>query len=174
MIFLTVGTLFPFDRLVKSVDNAVAEGLIKQKVFAQIGKTSFKPRNMQYVEVLDKKSFDEKVADADYLVGHAGIVNDECVRLPVVRTERHIFNQYVIRVPRRDELKESLQEASIGTEIYYPVPMHLQECFSYLGYKPGDLPESEKAAQETLALPVYPEVGDEQAEYVIKCIADFY
>ncbi len=87
---------------------------------------------------------------------------------------RHIFNQYVIRVPRRNELQSFLKERSVGSEVYYPLPLHLQECFAYLGMKPGSLPESERAAAETLALPVYPELTDDQARYVVDCIRAFY
>ena len=87
---------------------------------------------------------------------------------------RHIFNQYVIRVPRRDALREFLTQRNVGTEVYYPVPLHLQKCFEYLGYKPGDFPESERAAHETLALPVYPELNQEQLAYVVGCIGDFF
>ena len=100
---------------------------------------------------------------------------DEIV-LPFDRpNSRHIYNQFVIRVPgRRDELKKHLAENNVGTDIYYPVPLHLQECFAYLGYKKGDLPESEKAAGETFALPIYPEMRPEQQEYVTERIAEFF
>src|SRR5436309_6241102 len=94
--------------------------------------------------------------------------------LPKVVTDRHIFNQYVIRVPRRDQLKAALQKKGVGTEVYYPVPMHLQECFAYLGHPAGSFPESEAAANETLALPVYPELTDAQARYVVECTREFF
>ncbi|HET9358465.1 MAG TPA: DegT/DnrJ/EryC1/StrS family aminotransferase, partial [Vicinamibacterales bacterium] len=96
------------------------------------------------------------------------------VVLPSAVTDRHVFNQYVIRVAARDELKTRLQEKGVGTEIYYPVPMHQQECFASLGYSAGDFPESETAASQTLALPIYPELTDEQASYVVDCIRGFY
>ncbi len=110
----------------------------------------------------------------DRLLGAAGLVAPERVRIPPVFASRHIFNQYVIRVPRRDELKAALQADGVATEIYYPVPLHLQACFAHLGYRPGDLPESERAARETLALPVFPELTDEQAEYVVDRIRAFF
>jgi dTDP-4-amino-4,6-dideoxygalactose transaminase len=88
-------------------------------------------------------------------------------------TGRHIFNQYVIRVSRRNELQSYLQSKGVGTEVYYPVPMHLQECFSYLGHKPGAFPESEQAANETLALPVQPELTEAQLRYVVDCVREF-
>ena len=94
--------------------------------------------------------------------------------LPEIVTDRHIFNQYIIRVDRRDDLLTYLKERSVGCEIYYPVPFHLQQCFAYLGYNPGDFPHSEAAAKETLAIPIYPELSDEQVEYVVDCISDFY
>jgi dTDP-4-amino-4,6-dideoxygalactose transaminase len=87
---------------------------------------------------------------------------------------RHIFNQYVVRVQRRDALKQRLAEHSIGTEIYYPVPLHLQACFAYLNYRPGDFPHSERAAEETLALPIYPELEEAQLAHVAATIIDFY
>jgi dTDP-4-amino-4,6-dideoxygalactose transaminase len=96
------------------------------------------------------------------------------VSLPAVVTDRHIFNQYVIRVSDRDELQAFLKAKGVGTEVYYPVPMHLQECFAYLGYTPGAFPESEWAAQETLALPIYPELTESQARFVVECICEFF
>lgn len=87
---------------------------------------------------------------------------------------RHIFHQYVIRVPgNRDALMEHLKARGIGTKIYYPIPLHLQACFNYLGYKEGQFPESESAAKETVALPVYPELSEEQQVYVVESIKSF-
>lgn len=96
------------------------------------------------------------------------------VVLPKRTSDRHIFNQYVIRVPERDMLKSILRQKGIVTETYYPVPLHLQECFTYLGGKVGEFPESEAAAKETLALPIYPEVSDAQAQYVVECVVEFF
>ena len=96
------------------------------------------------------------------------------VILPATVTDRHVFNQYVVRVSARDRLKADLQKNGIGTEVYYPVPMHVQECFKNLGYQAGDFPESEGAASHTLALPIYPELADEQALHVVTCIREFF
>jgi dTDP-4-amino-4,6-dideoxygalactose transaminase len=87
---------------------------------------------------------------------------------------RHIFNQYVVRVAERDRLRDFLAQRGIGTEIYYPVPLHRQKCFEYLGYREGDFPESERAARETLALPIYPELDAMQLKHVVLSIGEFY
>ena len=87
---------------------------------------------------------------------------------------QHVFHQYVIRVHRRDELRGFLTERGIGTEIYYPIPLHLQACFSYLGYAEGDLPESERAAGDVLAIPMFPELTEDEQRWVVESIGEFY
>lgn len=86
----------------------------------------------------------------------------------------HIYHQFVVRAWKRDELRGFLTERQIGTEIYYPLPLHLQKCFAYLGYKAGDLPESERAAKEVLALPIFPELREDEQQRVVSAIAEFY
>jgi dTDP-4-amino-4,6-dideoxygalactose transaminase len=85
----------------------------------------------------------------------------------------HVFHQYVVRVPRRDALRAFLAERSIGSEVYYPVPLHLQQCFASLGYAEGAFPESERAAKEVLALPMFPELALDKQQRVVTAIAEF-
>ena len=109
------------------------------------------------------KYYDERFAELGPSVKTPG-VRDGC---------RHIYNQYTIRVPDRDSLKQYLTDKHIGCAIYYPVPLHLQECFKELGYREGDLPESEAAANAVLSLPVYPELSCAQQDYVVDAISDY-
>jgi dTDP-4-amino-4,6-dideoxygalactose transaminase len=107
------------------------------------------------------------------LLGEAGL--GETVVAPVEPAGSfHTYHLFVVRVPRRDELRAHLAAKGIGTGIYYPVPLHLQECFAALQYRPGSLPHAERAARDTIALPVYPEVTEQQQEYVVECIAEFF
>ncbi len=99
---------------------------------------------------------------------------DRLITPQAVASRRHIFNQYVVRVQRRDALKSFLAERGIGSEIYYPVPLDRQACFAYLGHRPGDFAESERAAAETLALPIYPELTEEQLGAVVSAVAEFF
>jgi dTDP-4-amino-4,6-dideoxygalactose transaminase len=109
----------------------------------------------------------------DAAFASAGLANK--LKTPhAAKNGRHIFNQYVVRVQNRDTLKDFLAERGIGTEIYYPVPLHLQQCFAYLNHVTGDFPESERAAKETLALPIYPELDQVQLDAVVASIAEFY
>lgn len=107
------------------------------------------------------------------LFSQAGL--DGKIIMPLEKENRHIYNQFVIRVPdKRDRLRAFLQDSDIGTEVYYPVPLHLQKCFSFLDYRENDFPESERAALQTLALPIYPELTRIQQEYIVDRIKDFF
>lgn len=109
------------------------------------------------------------------LFQETGLVGDKIISLPALGEGRsHVFNQYVTRLQRRDELKQHLDQEGIQSAIYYPLPLHLQPCFSYLGYQRGDLPNSELVASQVLALPMYPELTSEQQENVVQKIGDFY
>ncbi len=114
------------------------------------------------------------------LFTQSGLIQKRKITLPTAayaqegRPRGHIYNQFVVRVPERDRLMAHLKQQGIGTEIYYPVPFHLQECFRSLGYRKGDFPEAERAANETLALPIYPELTAEQQACVVESITEFY
>jgi dTDP-4-amino-4,6-dideoxygalactose transaminase len=104
---------------------------------------------------------------------HAAIYNrafadSNVIAPPIDPVNESIYNQYVVRVRNRDAVKKRLADKGIGSAVYYPIPLHLQECFKYLGHNEGDLPESERACRDVLALPVYPELPTEQVEYVAK------
>ncbi|HEX4152641.1 MAG TPA: DegT/DnrJ/EryC1/StrS family aminotransferase [Steroidobacteraceae bacterium] len=126
------------------------------------------------------KYLDEWTAARQRNAAHYGAAFEQAgllsrITLPRVPARgRHIFNQFVIRTGRRDELRAFLTERGIGTEIYYPVPLHQQECFAYLGHARGDFPESERAAGETLALPIYPELSPAQLDAVVARVAEFF
>ncbi len=104
----------------------------------------------------------------------ASVISEDIVLPGSDARAGHVFHQYVIRVPRRDELRVYLAERKIGTEIYYPIPLHLQTSLSSLGYVKGDFPVSERAAAEVLALPIYPEIREDEQETVVRAIAAFY
>lgn len=117
----------------------------------------------------------ELFAEAGLVATGAQPENSAPIRLPYTSPDaHHVFHQYVVRAYRRDELREFLTARQIGTEVYYPIPLHLQPCFGYLGYREGDFPEAERAAKEVLALPMFPELTESEQEWVVKSIADFY
>jgi dTDP-4-amino-4,6-dideoxygalactose transaminase len=120
----------------------------------------------------------QRAATYDRLLADAGFVSKKSdSQVKALQTSPkafHVFHQYVIRVARRDELRKFLGDRKIGTEVYYPIPLHLQPCFAYLGYSAGDLPESERAAAEVLALPMFPELTEAEQERVVESIAEFY
>jgi len=120
----------------------------------------------------------QRAGTYDRLLADAGLVskksNSPVRSLSISPHAFHVFHQYVIRAHRRDELRKFLGDRKIGTEVYYPIPLHLQPCFAYLGYGAGDLPESERAAGEVLALPMFPELTEAEQKYVVESIAEFY
>lgn len=124
----------------------------------------------------------QRAANYDRFFAAAGMIstgsqpeNSAPVQLPHTSQQaHHVFHQYVIRAYRRDELREFLTARQIGSEIYYPIPLHLQPCFVYLGYREGDFPEAERAAKDVLALPMFPELTEEEQRRVVRSIADFY
>ena len=121
----------------------------------------------------------ERAVIYDQLLAKSGLIAASGKQAPVRLLQTaagatHVFHQYVIRTARRDQLRAFLAERGVGTEIYYPLPLHLQKCFVYLGYREGDFPEAERAASEVLALPMFPELAPEEQQYVVDSIAEFY
>ena len=116
----------------------------------------------------------------EQLFQDAGLVEKGHVRLPVAVYKPagidhyHIYNQFVIGVSDRDQLQAHLKAKGIGTEVYYPVPLHRQECFHALGYQEGDFPEAERASRELLALPIYPELNEDQQHYVVETVKEWF
>lgn len=109
------------------------------------------------------------------LFAATGLVGSEVISLPPVSENRsHVFNYYVIQVRRRDELREYLGQNGIQTEVYYPLPLHLQPCFSFLGYRKGDFPRAELASSRVVALPMYPELAPTEQEFVVEKVRAFY
>ena len=107
-------------------------------------------------------------------VSHGELGAGAQIALPVqAPVSRHVYNQFVIRVQRRDELRAFLEGRQIGSEVYYPQPMHLQKCFAFWGYAEGAFPASERAAKETLAIPIYPELTSEMLDTVVAAVRDF-
>jgi len=146
----------------------------KPKYYHKIIGGNFRLDTMQAAVLLQKFPYLEewhkgRQKNAEYYNEH---LKDVVVTPFVESYNIMIYNQYTIRTPMRDKLQNKLNDANIGNAIYYPVPLHLQECFAYLGYKEGDLPESEKAAQEVVSIPIYPELNDKQKDYVIQIIRD--
>ena len=126
-----------------------------------------------YTKLFMEKGLAEKEGFTEFNVA-SKVLLPKAVYKEFGLTNYHIYNQYVIRVEKRDELREFLKASEIGTEIYYPVPFHLQECFKDLGYKKGDFPVAESCADTSLALPIYPELTDEQIDFVVEKIRESF
>ena len=180
--------------MVVTDDNATAERLrllrnhgAKPKYYHKLVGGNFRLDTIQAAVLLVKLPYldgwtvarEERAQRYRELFEQHGLISNGSVAPPAVMRRdpglcTHIYNQFVVRVRQRDALREFLSAQGVGTEIYYPVPFHLQECFADLGYKEGDFPESERTAKETLALPVYPELSAAQQEYVVDTIRKFY
>jgi len=132
---------------------------------------------LPYVEKWNRQRR-ERATNYDRLLTQSGLTaatGDRPVRVLASEPRaHHVFHQYVIRVQRRDDLRQFLAERKIGTEVYYPIPLHRQPVFAYLGYREGDLPEAERAAREVLALPMFPELTDDEQQWVVESVAEFY
>ncbi len=145
--------------------DSIQAGVVGVKLKYLDGWTANRQQNAKfYTELFQKSGLIEK-----------GVVSlPEAVYADSGAAHYHVYNQFVLRVKDRDALRAYLAKEEIGSEVYYPVPVHLQECFDDLGYKEGDCPEGERAAKETLALPIYPELTDEMQNWVVDAIQSFY
>ena len=119
-------------------------------------------------------TYDSLFVRAGFRSGNSSNPQSPVQFLECLPEAHHIYHQYVIRAQRRDELKKFLGDRGVGSEVYYPLSLHQQKCFTYLGYREGDLPESERAAREVLALPIFPEITEAEQSYVVETIAEFY
>ena len=134
---------------------------------------------LKYLETWQHKRI-EKASYYDRIFKESGLGQEGLIQIPESLYKDkgvknyHVYHQYVIRAEKRDRLKEFLQEKNVATAIYYPLPLHLQKCFSYLGYKEGDFPVAEEAAREVLALPIYPELTSDQQDFIVSSIQSFY
>ena len=152
MIFLTVGTLFPFDRLVRAVDEAVAGGVIEQTVFGQIGRTNFSPKNIEYVEVIDKRTFDNKVAEADYIISHAGIGNI---------TKALENGKPTLVMPRMKRYKEHVNDHQVATARKFEELGHILAAYNVEDFPDticrlkNFIPKQRKANPEAVADRIY-------------------
>ncbi|MBN2017258.1 MAG: DegT/DnrJ/EryC1/StrS family aminotransferase [Candidatus Cloacimonetes bacterium] len=167
--------------LVTTNDDELAEKIrilrqhgSKPKYYHKIIGGNFRIDTIQATVLLEKFPYLEewhkgRQKNANYYNEH---LKDVIITPYVESYNKMIYNQYTIRTLKRDELQNKLDEANVGNAIYYPVPLHLQECFAFLGYKEGDLPESEKAADEVISIPIYPELTKEQKDYVISVVKE--
>ena len=134
---------------------------------------------LKYLESWQQKRI-EKASYYDSVFKESGLEEEGLIQIPESLykdkgvVNYHVYHQYVLRAQKRDRLKEFLQEKNVPTAIYYPLPLHLQKCFSYLGYKEGDFPVAEEAAREVLALPIYPELTSDQQDFIVSSIHSFY
>jgi dTDP-4-amino-4,6-dideoxygalactose transaminase len=152
--------------------DALQAAVLSVKLKYLDGWTNRRRQNAAYYNTLFQKS---GLVDRGFITPPQAVwENISSKSLSNSKLTGHIYNQYVIRAKRRDELGGYLKEHGVGSEVYYPLPLHLQPCFAELGYKAGDFPESEKAAAETLALPIYPELQPAQQKYVVEKIKAFY
>jgi dTDP-4-amino-4,6-dideoxygalactose transaminase len=165
------------DELAERLRKLRTHGGAKQYHHEEVG-TNSRLDTVQAAVLLAKLPYLEKWNAARR--AHARVYSDAFEELQGVSSpytdyrNEHVYNQYTLRVPRRDELRSYLNERGIGSAVYYPKPLHLQACFDQLGYSNGQLPVSEKACSEVLSLPVYPEMNQDQQECVIDAVTEFY